>query len=78
MPIRVNLDIMLARRKMRAKQLAEQIGLSETQLSMLRTEKVRGIRFDTLAKICLVLDCKPADILDYDIDQADLQIADDD
>lgn len=72
MPIRVNLDIMLARRKMRAKQLAEQIGLSETQLSMLRTEKVRGIRFDTLSKICFVLQCKPADILDYDIDEADL------
>jgi putative transcriptional regulator len=78
MPIRVNLDVMLARRKMRAKQLAEQIGISETQLSMLRTEKVRGIRFATLAKICLVLNCKPADILDYDVDQADLQMGDDD
>jgi putative transcriptional regulator len=78
MPIRVNLDVMLARRKMRAKQLAEQIGLSETQLSMLRTEKVRGIRFATLAKICLILDCKPADILDYDIDNADLTITDED
>jgi putative transcriptional regulator len=43
---------------------------------MLRTEKVRGIRFDTLAKICLVLDCKPADILDYDVDPADLYLAD--
>jgi putative transcriptional regulator len=78
MPIRVNLDVMLARRKMRAKQLAEQIGLSETQLSMLRTEKVRGIRFATLAKICLILECKPADILDYDIDNADLHLTDDD
>lgn len=78
MPIRVNLDVMLARRKMRAKQLAEQIGLSETQLSMLRTEKVRGIRFDTLAKICLVLDCRPGDLLDYDFDTADLYLTDDD
>lgn len=78
MPIRVNLDVMLARRKMRAKQLAEQIGLSETQLSMLRTEKVRGIRFDTLAKICLVLDCRPGDILDYELDTTDLYLADDD
>jgi putative transcriptional regulator len=78
MPIRVNLDVMLARRKMRAKHLAEQIGLSETQLSMLRTEKVRGIRFDTLAKICLVLDCKPADILDYDIDPMDLHKVEED
>ena len=78
MPIRVKLDVMLARRRIRAKQLAEQIGLSETQLSMLRTEKVRGIRFTTLAKICLILDCKPADILDYDIDNADLNITDED
>jgi putative transcriptional regulator len=77
MPIRVNLDVMLARRKMRAKNLAQQIGLSETQLSMLRTEKVRGIRFDTLSKICFVLNCKPADILDYEIDAADLTIRDD-
>lgn len=73
MPIRVNLDVMLARRKMRAKQLAELIGLSETQLSLLRTEKVRGIRFDTLAKICFILECKPADILDYEFDEFDLQ-----
>jgi putative transcriptional regulator len=78
MPIRVNLDVMLARRKMRAKQLAEFIGISETQLSLLRTEKVRGIRFDTLSKICFILECKPADILDYDIDEADMQSKDED
>lgn len=74
MPIRVHLDIMLARRKMRAKQLAEEIGLSETQLSLLRTEKVRGIRFSTLSKICLVLNCQPADILDYEFDAGDMGV----
>lgn len=78
MPIRVNLDVMLARRKMRAKQLAETIGISETQLSLLRTEKVRGIRFDTLSKICFILECKPADILDYDVDEADMQSKEED
>jgi putative transcriptional regulator len=72
MPVRVTLDVMLARRKMRARDVPAQIGLSETQLSMLRTGKVRGMRFDTLSKLCLVLDCAPGDILDYDRDDADL------
>ena len=72
MPVRVTLDVMLARRKMRARDVAEKIGLSETQLSLLRTGKVRGMRFDTLSKLCLVLDCVPGDILDYDRDDADL------
>ena len=78
MPIRITLDVMLARRKMRAKDLANQIGISESQMSLLRTEKVRGVRFDTLSKICLVLECKPADILDYERDAGDLGINDDD
>ncbi len=72
MPVRVTLDVMLARRKMRARDVAEKIGLSETQVSLLRTGKVRGMRFDTLSKLCLVLDCVPGDILDYDQDDADL------
>ena len=72
MPIRVTLDVMLARRKMRAKDLATQIGISETQLSLLRTGKVKGMRFETLSKICLILDCQPADIMEYDRDEADL------
>lgn len=72
MPVRVTLDVMLARRKMRARDVAEKIGLSETQLSLLRTGKVRGMRFDTLSKLCLVLDCVPGDILDYDRDDGDL------
>ncbi len=72
MPIRVTLDVMLARRKVRARDLAAQIGLSETQLSLLRTGKVKGLRFDTLSKICLILDCQPADIIAYDKDDGDL------
>jgi putative transcriptional regulator len=77
MPIRVTLDVMLARRKMRARDVAQRIGLSETQLSLLRTGKVRGMRFDTLSKLCLVLECAPGDILDYDRDDADLNLTDD-
>jgi putative transcriptional regulator len=74
MPVRVTLDVMLARRKARARDVAEQIGLSETQLSLLRTGKVKGMRFDTLSKLCLVLDCVPGDILDYDRDDTDLKL----
>ncbi len=77
MPVRVTLDVMLARRKMRARDVAEKIGLSETQLSLLRTGKVRGVRFDTMSKLCLVLDCAPGDILDYDRDELDLKVKDD-
>jgi putative transcriptional regulator len=72
MPIRVTLDVMLARRKVRAKDLAARIGLSETQMSLLRTGKVKGMRFDTLSKMCLVLECQPADIMEYDADDNDL------
>lgn len=72
MPVRVTLDIMLAKRKMRARDVAEKIGLSETQLSLLRNGKVRGMRFDTLSKLCFVLECCPGDIIDYEIDAEDL------
>ncbi|HLJ82946.1 MAG TPA: helix-turn-helix transcriptional regulator [Candidatus Eremiobacteraceae bacterium] len=65
---------MLARRKMRARDVAEKIGLSETQLSLLRTGKVRGMRFETLSKLCLVLDCTPGEILEYDRDETDLSV----
>jgi putative transcriptional regulator len=68
---------MLARRKLRARDVAEKIGLSETQLSLLRTGKVRGMRFDTLSKLCLVLECAPGDILDYDRDDTDLRAKED-
>lgn len=65
MPIIVNLDVMLARRKMRSKELAERVGITEQNISLLKSGKVRGVRFDTLEKICEVLDCQPGDILEY-------------
>ena len=73
MPVVVTLDVALARRKMKARALAAEIGLSETQLSLLRSGKVKGMRFDTLARLCAALQCKPADLLDYDYDPADLE-----
>ena len=72
MPIRVTLDEMLARRGMKARELAAEVGISETQLSLFRSGKVKGIRFRTLAKLCSVLDCVPGDLLDYDHDNGDL------
>ncbi|AMM85620.1 helix-turn-helix transcriptional regulator [Martelella lutilitoris] len=65
MPIIVNLDVMLARRKMRAKVLAEHVGITEQNISLLRSGKVKGVRFETLEKICEALDCQPGDILEY-------------
>jgi putative transcriptional regulator len=65
MPIVVNLDVVLARRKMRSKELAERIGITEQNVSLLKSGKVRGMRFETLEKICEVLDCQPGDILEY-------------
>ena len=62
---------MLARRKMRSKELAQRIGLSEQNLSLIRTGKVRGVRFETLAKICDVLDCQPGDLLEFERDADD-------
>lgn len=66
MPIIVELDVMLARRKMRSKELAQRIGLTEQQVSQLKSGKVRGMRFDTLTRICAVLDCQPGDLLRYE------------
>ena len=66
MPIIVELDVMLARRKMRSKELAQRIGLTEQQVSQLKSGKVRGMRFDTLSRICAVLDCQPGDLLRYE------------
>jgi putative transcriptional regulator len=73
MPIRITLDEMLARRGMKARELATAIGLSETQMSMFRSGKVKGIRFGTLARMCAALGCAPGELLDYDFDAADLQ-----
>ncbi|WP_421983614.1 helix-turn-helix domain-containing protein [Roseibium sp.] len=63
MPIIIELDVMLARRKMRSKELAERIGITEQNVSLLKSGKVKGVRFDTLEKICEALDCQPGDIL---------------
>lgn len=65
MPIVVNLDVMLARRKVRSKELAERIGITEQNVSLLKSGKVKGVRFDTLERICEVLDCQPGDILEW-------------
>ena len=65
MAIIVNLDVMLAKRKMRSKELAERIGITEQNVSLLKSGKVKGVRFDTLEKMCEVLQCQPGDILEY-------------
>ncbi|GGK42661.1 helix-turn-helix domain-containing protein [Salinarimonas ramus] len=65
MPIVVNLDVMLAKRKMRSKELAAVIGISEQNLSLLKSGKVRGVRFETLDKICRALSCQPGDLLEW-------------
>lgn len=65
MPIVVNLDVMLAKKKMRSKELAETIGITEANLSLLKSGKVKGVRFSTLEKICAALDCQPGDLLEY-------------
>lgn len=70
MPIIVNLDVMLARRKMRSKELAARIGLTEQNVSLLKSGKVKGIRFETLERICTVLQCQPGDILEYEGEHA--------
>jgi putative transcriptional regulator len=69
MPIIANLDVMLAKRKMRSKELAERIGITEQNVSLLKSGKVKGIRFDTLAKICEVLQCQPGDILVFEVEK---------
>ena len=66
MPIIVNLDVAMAKKKMSLTELSEKVGISMTNLSLLKTGKVKGIRFNTLEAICNALDCKPGDILDMD------------
>lgn len=65
MPIIVNLDVMLARRKMRSNELADRIGITTANLSILKTGKAKAIRFSTLELICEILECQPADIMEY-------------
>lgn len=65
MAIIVNLDVMLAKRKMQLKDLSERIGITQSNLSILKTGKARAIRFSTLEAICNILDCQPGDILEF-------------
>ena len=65
MPIVVNLDVMLAKRKMSLSELAEKVGITISNLSILKTGKAKAIRFSTLEKICEILECQPADLLEY-------------
>lgn len=70
MPIVVNLDVMMAKRKMSSGELAEKIGISQANLSILKTGKAKAIRFSTMEAICRELDCQPGDILEYrDLDE---------
>lgn len=65
MAIIVNLDVVLAQRKVKSKELAEYVGITEQNLSLLKSGKVKGVRFSTLEKICAYLECQPGDILEY-------------
>ena len=65
MPIIVNIDVMLAKRKMQSKELAEKLGITQANLSILKTGKAKAIRFSTLEAICKVLDCHSGDIMEY-------------
>ena len=69
MPIITNLDVMLAKRKMTLTQLSKAIGISLTNLSLLKTGNEKSLRYNTLEKICIVLDCQPGDILEYRPDE---------
>ena len=64
----VNLDVMLAKRKMSVTELTEQVGITMANLSLLKNGKVKGIKFSTLEKICRALDCQPGDLLEYRAD----------
>ncbi|HEY9885806.1 MAG TPA: helix-turn-helix transcriptional regulator [Vampirovibrionales bacterium] len=68
MPIVVNVDVMLAKRKMQSKELADKIGVTVANLSILKTGKAKAIRFSTLEAICKALDCQPGDLLEYQED----------
>ena len=74
MPMKITLDAVLHARGVTAKTIAEQIGISETQLSQFRSGKVRGLRFSTMSKLCFVLGCTPGELLDYDRDPADMLV----
>jgi putative transcriptional regulator len=70
MAIIINLDVILAKRKVKSKELAEYIGITEQNLSLIKTGKVKGIRLSTLNSICKYLNCQPGDILEYRVTEA--------
>ena len=72
MPVRVTLDAVLGARGMTGKELASRIGISETQLSLFRSGKVRGVRFATLSAMCAALQCLPGELIDYQYSDEDL------
>ncbi|WP_267381171.1 MULTISPECIES: helix-turn-helix transcriptional regulator [unclassified Sphingomonas] len=76
MPVIVNLDVVLAQRKVRSNELAKAIGITESNLSLLKSGKVKGVRFTTIAAICRYLDCMPGDILGYIPSDDDLSVED--
>jgi len=76
MSIIINLDVMLARRKVKSKELAQFVGITEQNLSLLKSGKVKGIRFSTLEKICERLDCQPGDIMEWVNDGKSMDDAD--
>ena len=76
MPIIVNLDVMLARRKMTLSALAEMVGITLANLSILKSGRAKAVRFSTLAAVCQALDCQPAEILEHRPDPRDLRSAD--
>ena len=71
MPIRVNLDVMMAKRRIGAGELAEMVGITPANLSILKNNKAKAVRFSTLEAICAALDCQPGDILEYVPDEED-------
>lgn len=73
MTIIVNLDVMLAKRKMRSRTLAEAVGITQQNISLLKSGKVKGVRFETLDAICRVLECEPGDLLEYQPDESNKQ-----
>ncbi|MCI5801145.1 MAG: helix-turn-helix transcriptional regulator [Oscillospiraceae bacterium] len=73
MPIIVNLDVVMAKRKISATELSEQVGITMANLSILKNNKARAVRFSTLEALCRVLRCQPADILAYEEDPADTE-----
>lgn len=75
MPILVTLDVMLARRKVKSYELARAVGITESNLSLLKSGKVKGVRFSTLAAICRYLDCQPGEILSYAPCDDDLRLS---